>query len=587
MSSDASAPGHGEGAEHYCPSCDRSYGVDVKRCPSDGTVLVRMGSSDPLIGREFGGYTLKERLGEGGMGAVYRGWQHSVGREVAIKVIRSNVSTDRVTAKRFLREAKLASRLAQPSTVGVLDFGQSDDGILYLAMELLRGKTLLEVLRRDGAMPAERVVRIGVQLCDALDAAHRLSIIHRDLKPSNVIVLDDPPGRDAIKVLDFGLAKSLVGDDSTATHSDHIVGTPAYTSPEVAQGQPADARSDLYSLGVMLYELTSGKRPFLAETVPDMLAKHVGAAPRPLPGTVPPVLGNLIMRLLEKEPARRYPSAAQVREALLATGERTPRASAETSTPTPVDSALAHEHTEEARAVEATPAASSEPSLTRTSAPSPPRALASAGDAPSSAPPRRRTGVWLYAVALIVVAGGGLAIWKLRQPDAPGAAAPSPSASSPGGASPVASASPATSASPTASAPPSASASPTASASPSASPAPSPSAGAGQVRLHFESSPSATVRLDDQVLGETPLDHDISPSKRATEVRFTRDGYRTERRRITPDRAQTVRASLDKDRRTTPSTSPSPSVSASPTPPPSVTAKPSPTPSPSKFLPPD
>jgi serine/threonine protein kinase len=253
------------------------------------------------------------------MGAVYLAMQGSIGREVAVKVIEARRASGRVAAKRFLREAKLSSRLQQANTVTVLDFGQTEDGLLYLVMELVKGRTLSEVLAADGPFPIARMAAVGVQICDALEAAHRLSIIHRDLKPSNVILLDEPAGRDHIKVLDFGLAKSLAGEQesTTMTQSDAIVGTPSYIPPESVLRLQFDARSDVYSLGVMLYELVAGQLPFAAESVHMMLRQHAYDPPRPLPDHVPRRVHDLLARLLEKDPARRIQSAAEVRAELL------------------------------------------------------------------------------------------------------------------------------------------------------------------------------------------------------------------------------------------------------------------------------
>ena len=310
--------------EAYCPSCDRSYPADVTTCPKDGQPTVQLGAGrDALIGKDIlGRFVLKERIGAGGMGTVYRAWQHSVGREVAVKVIDPRHGSDLVAAKRFLREVKLASRLSQPNVVTVMDFGQTDDGLLFLVMELLRGRTLARVLREDGAFAVDRAVRVGIQLCDALDAAHRLSIVHRDLKPGNVMILDEPRGRDFVKVLDFGLAKSLGHDDgSTVTHSGMVFGTPRYMPPEAVLGGEVDARSDLYSLGVILHELLSGRAAFEAHSVSAVLSRQVDGQPPPLPAHVPPVVENVIKRLLEKDPDDRFRSAADAREMLLALAE--------------------------------------------------------------------------------------------------------------------------------------------------------------------------------------------------------------------------------------------------------------------------
>jgi serine/threonine-protein kinase len=182
----------------YCPNCEQMV-PDGERCPADGTKLVRLGARvDPLIGRELDGrYTIIEKLGQGGMGAVYRSSQHGLGREVAIKVVNSHLVAEPEILKRFLREAKLASKLSHPNAVAVLDFGQTDDDVFYLVMELVVGSTLDHVIRAEKLFKPERVVRIGMQVCDALERAHELQIVHRDLKPSNMMLLDH--GRDLIK----------------------------------------------------------------------------------------------------------------------------------------------------------------------------------------------------------------------------------------------------------------------------------------------------------------------------------------------------------------------------------------------------
>ncbi|HTM22077.1 MAG TPA: protein kinase, partial [Kofleriaceae bacterium] len=290
----------------------------VTRCPFDETELVRVGATvDPLLGRTIGGFTLRRRLGAGGMGAVYLAWQHSVGREVAVKVIGDRVVRDFAVVRRFLREAKLASRLSHPHVVTIHDFGQSEDGLLYLVMELLDGPTLHEILRRDKVVPPARAVAVAIQLCDALEAAHALSVIHRDLKPSNVVLLDRGGGRDFVKVLDFGIAKSLSEDDAstTLTHSDQVVGTPAYMAPESSVDGRADARSDLYSLGVMLYRMLAGKLPFESRDVRTLISMHADQPPPPLTG-VPAPITAVVERLLAKAPEARFASAAATRVAL-------------------------------------------------------------------------------------------------------------------------------------------------------------------------------------------------------------------------------------------------------------------------------
>jgi tRNA A-37 threonylcarbamoyl transferase component Bud32 len=302
-------------AEAYCSTCGQSFAPDAERCPDDGTRLVQFAAQrDPLIGRTLDGrFEVRRPLGKGGMGTVYRALQISVDREVAVKVVHPRLANDRQAAKRFLREARLASRLNQPNVVQVIDFGQTDDGVLYLVMELLRGRTLASELGGERRFSVRRAITIGLQLCDALEAAHAQGIVHRDLKPGNIVVLDDPPGRDLIKVLDFGLAKSLIADTSQVTNTDAILGTPLYMSPEQVQGKPSDQRGDLYSLGCILFELLSGAPPFVDESVNMILAKHLGEAPPPLPAHVPARLRALIDQLLAKDPETRVQTAGEVR----------------------------------------------------------------------------------------------------------------------------------------------------------------------------------------------------------------------------------------------------------------------------------
>ncbi len=302
-------------SELYCPACEKMFEGHT-RCPDDGTELVRLAAPrDPLIGRELDGkFTILEKLGEGGMGTVYRGAQHSVGREVAIKLLHGKAVASPDAIRRFLREAKLASRLNHPNAVGVHEFGQTADGMFYLVMELVSGRTLDRVIIEDGVLRPERVVRIGVQVCDALEGAHALSIVHRDLKPSNIMLL--ARGRDLVKVVDFGLAKSLTAEAAnTMTNAGELLGTPAFMPPELARAEACDGRADLYSLGCVLYLLGSGKLPFSSTSVHELIAMH-SIDRVPAMGGVPAELARVIERLLEKDPADRYQTAVEARDAL-------------------------------------------------------------------------------------------------------------------------------------------------------------------------------------------------------------------------------------------------------------------------------
>jgi serine/threonine protein kinase len=302
--------------EAYCPACNQSFSLDHEFCPNDGVKLVKLKAGpDMLIGRVFDNrYEIRSALGHGGMGTVYRAWQRSIDRDVAIKVIHPKLATVRAVAKRFLREARLSSRLGQANIVNVYDFGQSEDGILYFVMELLRGHTLSKELESQKPLALRRIVTITAQICDGLDHAHTQGIIHRDLKPGNIVILDEPPGRDAIKLLDFGLAKSLVADQtSLVTQTDALLGTPLYMPPEQILGKPTDQRADLYSLGCILFQMASGRPPFVGDNINITLASHVQAVPPPLPLAVPPSLVALITKLMMKDPADRVATAREVR----------------------------------------------------------------------------------------------------------------------------------------------------------------------------------------------------------------------------------------------------------------------------------
>lgn len=308
-----------------CPTCDREILEERTTCADCGSKLVEVRDEiDTTVGTVIDErFEVRAKLGQGGMGTVYRAWQKSVGREVAIKLMDRSYSRDAMAVRRFLREARLASQLSQPNTVSVFDFGQAADGRLFIAMELIRGRTLHEVVKNDGAFSVERCVRIGMQICDALEAAHGAGIVHRDLKLENVIVLDHPPGRDLLKVLDFGLAKNIRDPGSRATESGIVVGTPRYMSPEAATTGTTGPEGDVYSLGVILGELSSGRPLWTGDTLTELIAQKM--SPASAVARVPPPLRPLLERLLDTEPERR-PTAPQVRAILQALGQGEPNA---------------------------------------------------------------------------------------------------------------------------------------------------------------------------------------------------------------------------------------------------------------------
>ena len=311
--------------EMICPRCLETFQGGKRRCPHDShTLLVINREQDARVGEVIlDRLTLLGLEGSGGMGTVYRALQHSMGREVAVKVLKRSFSTDRALVKRFMREARSASRLAHPNIITVFDFGQTSRGELYLVMELLKGRSLRQISELEGALPTERVLSLIGQLCDALTSAHEMGVIHCDIKPDNVFVLSGAgQSGEFIKVIDFGLAK-VVRPDGTISNKDvRVDGTPAYMSPEQVMGQPVDRRTDIYSIGVLLYELLAGRLPFNKTQAARMLMAHVLEEPRPLREARqdperPEGVDEVVMRALSKKPDDRPADAFELKKLLL------------------------------------------------------------------------------------------------------------------------------------------------------------------------------------------------------------------------------------------------------------------------------
>jgi serine/threonine-protein kinase len=399
-----------------------------------------------LIGRTLGGrFKLTSFIGEGAMAWVFRGEQSAEPREVAVKVMHRGLTGDRSFLGRFQREARAAARIEHPNTVRILEHGRDRD-VVYIAMELVSGLDLFEVLVRERRLSQARAARIVLQVAEALEAAHQHGVVHRDLKPENVMLVRDPCDQDAeiVKVLDFGIAKLLqrerdsdeapIRADSVVTLVGTVVGTPEYMSPEQARGMPpVDARSDVYAAGVLLYQLVTGRMPFRGESPIEVILQHIERPPRPPRELVPelhPELERIILKALAKWPDQRQQSARQLADELAALLPKLER-------PVPDEAPAPEEEDEEpptvrmhttdawfidpepARAAfsEAAPVAAPDAPSPWALAPRPPGLGSPAPDAARLATPQptddpRLLGWWLLLIAIVILCA---AIWLTRE----------------------------------------------------------------------------------------------------------------------------------------------------------------------------
>ena len=305
-----------------CPKCGAEFPRTVRICPNDGTVLEEKSSGDPRIGTTLDGkYRLESALGQGGMGTIYRATHLMLDKPVALKLIKSDLVTSPDVVRRFQREARAASNLNHPHIAAAYDLGQTQDGTLYIAMELVNGPSLKDVIRSTGPLDAGRIGRILGQVASALSAAHKHGIIHRDLKPHNIMLATAPGQGEIAKLLDFGIAKTFDEAGTQLTATGFVLGTPQYMSPEQAAGRPIDGRSDLYSLGIILFEMLVGDVPFNDPSTPAVLVKHL-TEPAPAPSrrrpdlSIPAALEAVALRCLEKDPAARFQTADEFAAAL-------------------------------------------------------------------------------------------------------------------------------------------------------------------------------------------------------------------------------------------------------------------------------
>jgi len=325
-----------------CPSCGAEYDASARFCPRDGSALVPKAADDDLPGRVVAGrYRVLRKLGEGGMGRVYLAEHVRMGRPCALKVLNPELVNSPDALARFAREASSASRIHHPNVASIYDFGETEDGIAYLAMEYAEGERLSTLIAREGPFPPERAVAIARQVADALISAHELGIVHRDLKPDNILVSRARDGSDLVKVIDFGIAKGPHGTDTQLTRTGFVVGTPKYMSPEQVSGEPVDGRSDIYSLGCILYEMLVGQPAFDGPTTELIMRRLTEPPPQPRRhnSRIPKELDEVVVRALARSAADRYASAAEFLAALSTLSSVSPPPAVRTPTPAPVPAA--------------------------------------------------------------------------------------------------------------------------------------------------------------------------------------------------------------------------------------------------------
>lgn len=312
-----------------CPQCGAEYELNQKFCSNDGATLRLGDSAAALEGAVIAGrYRILRRLGEGGMGRVYLAEHLRMKRRDALKVMQPRLAEDAAAVQRFSREAMNASRIDHPHVAAVYDFGDAEDGLVFLAMEYIDGKSL-DALLADGPMPPERAAIIIDQVSDALSAAHDLGIIHRDLKPQNIMIGKDRHGGDMVKLVDFGISKISDADDQKVTKSGAQVGSPAFMSPEQVAGDPIDKRSDIYSLGIVAFAMLTGKLPFEGDGTTIMWARVLDQAMR-LSEVRPDVawgsqLEAVMDKVLARDPVERYQTAPEFATAFRGAAQNLPK----------------------------------------------------------------------------------------------------------------------------------------------------------------------------------------------------------------------------------------------------------------------
>jgi serine/threonine protein kinase len=403
--SGAEPPGGPE--ERVCPQCGERFEPELRFCPRDGAALRAHARPADLVGLVIAErYHILGKLGEGGMGLVYLAEHVRMGRRCAVKVMHPGLMHDADAVARFNREAANASRINHPNVAAIYDFGETSDNIVYLAMELVEGESLASIVGREGALPESRAVELCRQVAEAVNAAHELGIVHRDLKPDNIMVMRARDGREIVKVVDFGIAKATKGERLAVTRTGFVIGTPDYMSPEQVLGESLDPRSDIYSLGSILYEMLTGERPFAGPSGEvSVRLRLTEAPPRPCQhrSGLSQQLDEIVTKAMARSPEERFQNALQLRDALqevqssqappVVTGPR----SVTPATPSPPP------------AVVQTPVSAPVPSGGSQAA----QPVSAPGD---RAPPRPRGRSGWVVVVLVLLLLGGAGYWYATRP---------------------------------------------------------------------------------------------------------------------------------------------------------------------------
>lgn len=317
-------------ANKICPTCNAEYPATERFCPKDGTALRASSDTTDLVGSVIAErYHVLEKLGEGGMGQVYLAEHVKMGRRSAVKVLHPSMVKDAEAISRFNREAANASKIDHPNVAGIYDFGETPEGLVYLAMQYVEGQTLTQIVRANGALPPRRAAEITRQAAEGLHVAHGVGIVHRDLKPDNIMVARDRDGVDCVKVVDFGIAKAAGVKSQKVTRTGTVVGTPEYMSPEQLAGEEVDARSDLYSLALVAFNMLTGDLPFPAETTQTAMIMRLTEKPRSLAQMYPQVewtdeVQAVMSKALERDVNLRYASTREFGRALSEAIDRMP-----------------------------------------------------------------------------------------------------------------------------------------------------------------------------------------------------------------------------------------------------------------------